>query len=544
MTTISANTKSPIVRQPSGQRLIEIALIFLVFFIVAGDRPPHVNEAHYVCRLKHFWNPQWCAGDLFLESRDSQYVFLYAFGWLTRFLTLAATTWVGRAIIWAFLAFAWQRLSWRVVPLPFMSVLSAALFVALNSVAHMAGEWVVGGIESKCVAYGFVLVALSNLVDKRWNWLWIFLGAATAFHPLVGGWSMSVCAFIWLIDDRRTVPWFSMLPGIIVGGLLALVGVVPALMLTWSEPPELVADAAQIYVFERLPHHLAPLTMPTEEVVRRLGSHVFLILALFLLPRAMPTAWRELEMQKKSMATQSSGHGTLFPGTRAIIHFAWGAVLLAAMGFVIELALWSQPALAAKLLRYYWFRLTDFGVPMAVAILVAALISAGMMRRRTWSVWLLLAALTFSGAFLATKAIPRALVHVPPADAKLRDYDAWVDVCKWASENTPEDALFLTPRLNLSFKWYSGRPEVVNRKDVPQDARSIVEWHRRINEIYYATIEGQEQPLDSLGVLGTERVRELAREYGAAYVLMDRGQLLRLPIAYWNDEYVVYRIQE
>jgi hypothetical protein len=102
--------------------------------------------------------------------------------------------------------------------------------------------------------------------------------------------------------------------------------------------------------------------------------------------------------------------------------------------------------------------------------------------------------------------------------------------------------LFLTPRLNLSFKWRAGRPEVVNRKDVPQDARSIIEWHRRIKEIYYATIEGEEQPLDSLGVLGTERVRELAEKYGADFVLMDRGQLLSLPIVYKNEEYVIYRI--
>jgi hypothetical protein len=177
-----------------------------------------------------------------------------------------------------------------------------------------------------------------------------------------------------------------------------------------------------------------------------------------------------------------------------------------------------------------------------VAIVLTALISTGMRGRRHWGVWLLIASLIFSGAYLVGKAGARVLLPVPPADAKLRDFDAWVDVCKWAAENTSDDALFLTPRLNLSFKWHAGRPEVVNRKDVPQDARSIVEWHRRIKEIYFATIEGEEQPLDSLGVLGTDRVRELALKHGADYVLMDRGQLLKLPIAYWNEEYVVYRI--
>jgi hypothetical protein len=133
---------------------------------------------------------------------------------------------------------------------------------------------------------------------------------------------------------------------------------------------------------------------------------------------------------------------------------------------------------------------------------------------------------------------------LPPADQKVRDLAAWDDACQWAAANTPADAVFLTPRLNHSFKWRAGRPEVVNRKDVPQDARSIVEWQRRIKEIYYTIIEGQEQPLDSLGILGTERVRELAKKYGASYVLMDRGQLLSLPVVYWNEEYVIYRIDE
>ena len=43
-----------------------------------------------------FWNPEWCKGDLFLESTDTQVVFIWLFGWLTRWLSLSATAWVGR----------------------------------------------------------------------------------------------------------------------------------------------------------------------------------------------------------------------------------------------------------------------------------------------------------------------------------------------------------------------------------------------------------------------------------------------------------------
>ena len=78
---------------------VEVLLIVLVFFVVAGDPPPHVNEPHYLCRLKHFWNPDWCAGDLFLESTDTQVVFIWTFGWVTRWLSLVGHR-LGRPRCW------------------------------------------------------------------------------------------------------------------------------------------------------------------------------------------------------------------------------------------------------------------------------------------------------------------------------------------------------------------------------------------------------------------------------------------------------------
>jgi hypothetical protein len=263
-----------------------------------------------------------------------------------------------------------------------------------------------------------------------------------------------------------------------------------------------------------------------------LGGHVVLLIALWGLSVATGGS---------PVAAKAGGPPA---ATWRVAHFAWGAVLLAAFGFAIELALWNQPLVAARLLRYYWFRLTDFAAPMAVAIFVMALIVAGIERRRAWAVWVLTVALVLAGWHLTVVARQRALNPVPPADIKVRDLAAWDEACEWVAQNTPPDALFLTPRLNLTFKWRAGRPEVVNRKDIPQDARGIIEWHRRIKEIYYANMDGVKTPLDSLGILGTERVRELALKYNADYVLMDRGQLLSLPIAFRNEEYVVYRIED
>ena len=551
-------------RQMRWQSLAEVVLIVLVFFVATGDVAPNVNESHYLCRLKHFWNPTWCTGDLFLDSADTQVLFIWFFGWVTKFVSLTATAWIGRVVAWTAIAWAWQRLSWRIVPRRFAAVLSAALFLAFNLYLHLAGEWVVGGVEAKCFAFALVLWALREMIDRRWNWCWLLLGCATAFHPLVGGWCGLLCAAIWLIDGRREQNLWSILPGLFSGGAIGLIGVVPALLLTWGVPAETVAEATRIYVFDRLPHHLAPLSMPAEEVRRRVFGHGALVLALCALTIILRRMRATNSQQERAPGRIPSSQ---YEAYRRIALFALGAVQIALVGFAIELALTNQPLLAAKMLRYYWFRTTDFATAMTVALQLTALIVLGLDARRAWAKPLLLASICFAGWFLGDKSWPRWPVRfpqanneavetrpwpplpqiafpnqIPPSDKKIVDYPGWVEVCDWIATNTPPNALFVTPRLNCTFKWRTGRPEVVNRKDIPQDAAGIVEWHDRLKDIYTTQFGGVDQSVDSVGALGTDRVRELAAKYHAQFVLSDRTQLLQLPVVYRNEEYVVYRI--
>lgn len=514
--------------------LAEVALIFLVFLIFGGASAPHNNEPHYLCRLKHFWNPAWCPGDLFLDSPDAHLVFVYAFGWVTKWLSLPATAWLGRVICWLGLAWAWQRMSWRVVSTPLASVLSAGLFVALIRKGHLAGEWVVGGVEAKCVAYIFVFLALAALVDGRWKWVWIWLGGATAFHALVGGWSGVVCCAIWLLDGRketsfRETTFRQMLPGLALGTLIGLPGVVPALQLSAGQSPEVVAEANRIYVFERLPHHLALLSVPVAEIAQRFFRHGLLILSL----AAMGALVTRIDL---SPSTQRK--------LKLLRWFAWGAVCIAVLGVVLELAFWNHPLVAAKFLKYYWFRLTDVAVPLAVGIQVAAMVAAGIAQRKAWGAVALLLALAFGGWQVVDVCSTRNANPVPPADRKMHDYAAWVDACDWIAANTPEESLFLTPRAATSFKWRTGRPEVVTRKDIPQDAASMVQWFQRLCDIHNRQVGDKTKVYWSLGHQGTARIEHLAQKYQFDYVLTDNRRRLGLPIVYRNKTYVLYALRQ
>src|SRR5438552_3617707 len=130
----------------------EVGWICLLFFLFAGSLPPDVGESHYLVKAKHYWNPAWCAEDLFLESPDAHAMFYWTFGWVTRFCSLTATAWIGRGVTWLLLAWSWRRLSWAVVPQPLASLLSAGLMLLFLKHLHLAGEGVSGGVEAR----GFV----------------------------------------------------------------------------------------------------------------------------------------------------------------------------------------------------------------------------------------------------------------------------------------------------------------------------------------------------------------------------------------------------
>ena len=484
------------------RRALEIALNFLVFFIHGAWPAPEVNEPHYLGKAKHYWDNAWCSGDFFLSTADAHEVFYFAFGWVTLLLPLPAVAWVGRVVVWALLAWSWRRLSASLIDGWLYSVLSAALFVALNDRFHMAGEWVIGGIEAKGFAYVFVFLGLEALVRDRWGRALILFGAGAAFHVVVGGWAVVATLIAWLTSQRRP-PWQSLILPALLGGLLSLGGLWPALELTWGIDPQTVRDANRLYVYERLEHHLLPEQLPASYVLR----HLLLVVALVPLVRIAPADDRWLRLRG----------------------FVAASVAIAAAGMLLSLLMWWQPNLAASLLRYYWFRMSDVMVPLGVALLATAVLCQWQSSRHPWFAVGLTAALLAAGLHLGDTIRYRLEYLTPRADWTLArvEIDDWREACQWAADETPADAIFLVPRMSQTFRWYAGRGEVVTRKDLPQDAPAIVEWWRRLTNIY--GLPDNITPADSLTGLGADRLRALGKEYGANYVVTRPDPALALP---------------
>lgn len=519
-------------RAESPPRWLEVGLIFAVFFVFGGAPAPHVNETYYLTKAKHYWEPDWCAGDPFLESADAHSVFYWTIGALTGYFSLTTVAWIGRVTAWLLLATAWQRLSGRICPGRWRGILSAMIFVTLTRHTAFAGEWVVGGVEGKCFAYAFVLFGLAALADRRWPAVWPWLGLGSAFHVLVGGWSIVAAGLVWVTESPAARPaWRRLLPSLFFGAVLALPGLVPALLLTHGVDAASIAQANTIYVFDRLPHHLAPLKLPRDELMGKAIRHEALLLALVVL-------WLRC---RRKLASGGPG-GVQARKLERLLRFAGWSAMFSACGLVWQALTWGRPLVAAKLLKYYWFRLGDIAIPMAVCLAAVWLIGVLVAQRSRWAPILVLLAVALPGWQLLAISSSRYADPRPPADRGTRDTVSWQDACAWARAHTPEGSLFLVPRRAQSFNWNAHRPDLVNWKDVPQDASALLAWRERLFDVFYDTDEGGRRfAFRSLAAQGTDRISKLAKSYNVDYVITEQLPPLQLPVAYGNARYTIYK---
>lgn len=498
-----------------------------LLFAVAGAWPtPDVNEAHFLTKARHWMDPEWGRGDFFLESADAHGVFYVLCGPLVAATSLEAAAWIGRILGWLTVAAGFRH---AVVPLVATSwgrIVAAAAFSLALRCTTAAGEWVIGGCEAKVFAWGIALAGLGEALRGRPARAWCACGAAAVVHPLVGGWALVAVAAAWAVDRRADPPasrgataaWLA------AGLGLALAGAAPAVWMNAGIDGVTRAAAEKIYVVERLSHHLLPRTFAAGLVAR----HVLAIAAWWLLHGFLPAT----------------------PARRRLATLVGAALAVSLAGWLLSLAVPLAPAAACAVLRFYWFRLADVLVAFALAAAVAAVLEDAAACRaavRAHPALVRAACLALLVLDLVGESAhwPLPGRNVPPrADTKV-EAAAWADVCAWVRDHAPADACFLTPRGAASFTWRTGRREVVSWKNVPQDARSLVEWRRRYVDCF--SRDGGLANVESTpAALGLDRLREVAARYGADHAIVPLRTCgvgsLPFPRLHENAAYAVIRL--
>jgi hypothetical protein len=403
------------------------------------------------------------------------------------------------------------------------------LFLALATVGNWSGDWLIGGVEGKVLAYGCLFLAWSQAMESHWRRGAVAMGAAIAFHPVVGMWGLlaTLGALLWS-SFRRDAEGSAFVPretalrsgsrrkgatAALIVAVVALPGLIPVarIMLEPVDPATRFAGN-YIQVYYRLAHHLDPMTFPWRAHCGAAALALGWLIGWKAGPRGAGWNWlHRLTAWSLAFALVGLAIGFGPRPPQEMPGYEWRMFLL----------------------KFYPFRLADVLLPLMVSLLAASWIAArGPLGRRLNAQGALLAVViagTLAGAAFGTQHQRYQRAH----------HADWVDACRWIRDHAPPNAVVIPPHGQWTFKWHGERPEYVNFKDCPQDVRGIVEWNRRqrvLTRWYQKAFEDDAR-------YSSAELRELRRQTRADYLIVqDVGPFESAPV-YRNATHRVYDLR-
>lgn len=471
------------------------------------------NEVDVLPSARQTVDPAWLPNDWYLNldigyRRPGN---LMA-GWLVSWLGFLPGAYVGRVVLYLFLAVAlaafFRALGLRL----WLALLVLTPFLIDQSL--VAGEWIVGGVDTKTVAYSCAFLALAAFVRRRYTFGLAFAGAAVSFHVLVGLYAL-FCAVVamtllpaWRADWRTLLRW---------SWVFVLTGAFGLLAVFEQLSPQTGVDTAtawQIYVQLRVPHHVLPSAWHGYLWIVKLGLATLLFLVVLL--------------------------GSRSQKMRFVAAYALAGVVL----FLVGLGIYAVGATA--LLRFYWFRFPDVMTPFLATVLVAMLVDDFIDGRVAVRHEQLRAIVAHSGPVLVAAAAVlftlnsmRASAARPLTSTATATRSTW----EWIADNTDEQAVFLVDPSLADFYVTAQRAMFVSRKHSPQSAAEILEWRQRIKLASGDDTSGlmaEDVEEDGFYLLSEVEIRQLATSYGISYYLGRPDQQLPFEPVFSNSEFTLY----
>lgn len=505
-------------------------LVFLCLKLLLDNNLGPENEIDVLPLAKQFANPNWLPTDWYLNQPPGyRLLFNTLFGKLIVTYGFLATSIIGRLACYAVIALGLVLIAMSLdLSLPFLLLAIGVFLYTGQGVA--ASEWMLGGLETKTVAYSLVLLALALMLTAKYAWMSLMLGLATSFHILVGGWAFLV-VLAWLVlrwKMRLRSVWY-------LGALLLLylltsvLAVKPVLEQLFTKLPPSLVMPSYIYVFLRLPHHLNPLSWSLDKWSK---FAVYLLLLALCIIRL----WRQPLSHKSSQ--QYVAQIELFEYT-----------LLSLIPFLLGLAIAPFDA-QGSFLQYYPFRLCDVMLPLNTCLLSACALQqtfTGRARQLQFLVCIVLLSGACSIELGNFHQQYLALYRFPEIESEFKA------LCDWVRTSTPHDATVVSPPANLDeFTWLAERPTIAKFKLLPQTPAGILEWYERLSDLgggfsWPTTVRHRSYRKEiklkltaAYHQLTAVQVDALMLKYKATYFISRIEHQLDLPQVYQNGSYVLY----
>ena len=190
----------------------QVFLTVLLLLVARFEfRQPGSNELDYLPLARQAVDPGWLPQDWYLNQPAGHHLaFDCTVGWLLRMFPFETAMFIGRMLAYLLFALALQALA-RALGLQ-GGWMGLALLGFLPNQSLVAGEWMVGGLETKPFAYACCILAVAALLQGRLSFTFLLLGLTITFHVLVGLYA-TFCAIATLLflKCRCALDWRSLI---------------------------------------------------------------------------------------------------------------------------------------------------------------------------------------------------------------------------------------------------------------------------------------------------------------------------------------------
>ncbi len=483
------------------------------------------NEAVYLLGGKRLAAPEFLQADWSqaahpLSQAQAAFNAVSAVAWLVTDKNVAVAMSM-RGVCWLLLLLSLATLARQLELQPWYAAVGFTLWLAAGQ-GMTAGEWIIGGAESKCIAYAAMFYCLVWLLRGRPGIAAACAALGTTFHVLVGGWGTLCIGLAYLVgteSGQHRLREHARVVGIWL--VLALPALVNAALFGAGTSPEINEALVEF----RNPHHAQP------------GEFMSAGDAVAVVVLSLGALW--------AAYVHFTGRTR-----KVILATLAGACALFALGLC-----WAAFDLYG-LLKLLPFRLPDALVPLAFWVLVPHAVVRAISARR-WR-----PARTYAAMAAAAIAL-LWMARGAPGEASKRHRTTRIhwkraasgtttqfeQATRWIRENTDRDATFVVNPCHGDFWLRARRAMVVNFKSTPTNGR-FLEWRERLEAVHGGPFRVRGTAVcralrKRFKAMDAAALDDLAERYGAELAL------LRLPSAlpaesprwlYKNARYGVWRI--
>ena len=496
------------------KHIYNISILFLITLLFFFKEDVNYNEMDVIPYAKALYNSSWLITDWYLHLKiPYRFLFSYPVGFLTDSFGFYNTIFFGRLTTYLLFSITIYQLI-KTISIAKFYIVSLIPFLAYALFFNDgigAGEWIIGGLDTKVFSYISVLLSLTYLLKKNLKWCFIFAALALSFHILIGFYN-SYCLFVLLVFEylnkrvelkkiTQNIPFFLIFGTVGFYGIFQQLTTADFSVLGW-----------ETYVNFRVKYHVLPNHFLIEYWIK---FFIFSLLSLWFF------------IKTKSNYTRLTTLYTLSSTSISII------------------GLFVFMCFPNHYMKYYFFRFSDAILPLFTLINI---ILFTIEKKKTFFESNKNKVIYGSLAIIIALTIPKISDYFSKEKYSVLKFknnsSKDIKMMNWVKQNTSKDAVFIVPQENNMFYINYKRPAFVSYKHSPQQNNHLIEWRNRLQLLNKGNeLTTKEMLFKNYHFLSEEDLFKIKKKYQkVTYILTTKETQLNFPLVYTTEYQNLYQL--